>query len=238
MFKSKLILITLAMFIVGMIGGVFSEQIFWPYFIERPIMEQYQISERPIYVTEEKSFYIQENEALKDSIEKVKKTIIGVKTKTVSGKIIEGTGFALSSDGLIITLAELIPQGSTFSFYVEGETVSYQVLKRDLSKNLALVKLDSKNFSSVGFADLNNVSSGERVFSLGVDFDDSVEYLADEGVVRRIKENSIETNINDEGFVGSPLFNIKGEFLGINVTSINDLLTVIPVNVIKEFTGF
>jgi S1-C subfamily serine protease len=235
--KKSLISKVLLFFVIGMVGGIFAEQIFWPYFVERPIMAKYNISERPIYVTEEKTFYIQENEVLKDSIEKVKNTVVGVKTKTVSGKTIEGSGFVLSSDGLIITLAGLIPQGSGFSFYVDGELVPYQILKRDMSKNLALVKLEAKNLSSAGFTDLNNISLGERVFSLGIDFED-MGYLTDEGIIRRIKEKSIETNINDEGFVGSPLFNIKGELIGINVASYNDLLTVIPVNIIKDFAGF
>lgn len=221
-----------------MVGGIFSEQIFWPYFIERPIMGEYNITERPIYLTEKNNYYIQENEALKDSIEKVKNTVVGIKTKTASGKILEGSGFVLSSDGLIVTLTNLVPQGSTFSFYIEEEFVSYQILKRDLSKNLVLIKLDSKNLSSAGFANLNEISLGERVFSLGIDSNSSFNYLVDEGIIRRISENSIETNINDEGFMGSPLFNIKGELIGINVASANNLLTVIPVNIIKEFAGF
>ena len=238
MFKSKLILNVLMFFIIGMVGGIFAEQIFWPYFIEKPIMEQYHISERPIYVTEEKTSYIEENKALKEAIDKAKNTVIGVKTKTISGRILEGSGFVLSSDGLIVTLAELVPQGSTFSFYVDGEAVDYQILKRDLAINLALVKLNSKKLSSAGFANLKTTYLGERVFSLGIEANEPVQYLVDEGVIRTIKEKIIETNINDEGFVGSPLFNIKGELVGINVPSINGLLTVIPVNVIREFAGF
>jgi len=129
----------LAIFIIGMVGGIFADQIFWPYFVERPLFYQYRLEQSPVYVTERKEVYIQENVVLKNAIEKVEKVVVGVRTETKAGKILEGSGLILTADGLVITLAELVPSGSTFNFFVEGESVSFQILKRDSKENLALI---------------------------------------------------------------------------------------------------
>src|SRR3990172_2201453 len=102
----------IAVFIFGVSGGIFADQILWPYFIERPLFQQYRLEQRPIYVTETKEVLIQENVALKDAAEKTGKAILGIKSKTKTGKVLEGTGITLSSDGLAVTLAENMPQGA------------------------------------------------------------------------------------------------------------------------------
>jgi len=76
----------LAIFIIGMVGGIFADQIFWPYFVERPLFYQYRLEQSPVYVTERKEVYIQENVVLKNAIEKVEKVVVGVRTETKAGK--------------------------------------------------------------------------------------------------------------------------------------------------------
>src|SRR3989344_2708021 len=128
---SKKILTLACLFVIGMVGGIFADQIFWPYFVERPLFYKYRLEQAPIYITEIKEIKVQENVALQLAIEKAEKVMAGVKTTTKTGKTLEGTGLILTSDGLIITLAELVPQDSNFSFFVDGKTPSFQILKRD-----------------------------------------------------------------------------------------------------------
>lgn len=99
-----------AVFIIGMVGGIFADQIFWPYFVERPLFYQYRLEKAPIYVAERKEVFIQENIALTDSIEKVEKSVVGITAKSKTGKILEGSALILTSDGLILTLADLAPK--------------------------------------------------------------------------------------------------------------------------------
>jgi len=235
----KNLLKILAIFIIGMIGGIFADQILWPYFVERPLFYQYGLDQKPIYVTERKEITIQENVALQNSIEKVDKTVIGVKTKTEE-KILEGSGLILTSDGLIITLASLIPQGYKFSFFVDGELTHYQVLKRDLKENLALVKLEKNNLPTVSFANFEKIKLGERVFLVGAVFKEGeMKKVTNEGIVKYFDKDLIETNIFETNLLrGSPLFNIKGEVLGLNAVDFWGRIIVIPVSKIKSFAGF
>jgi len=127
----KNLLKILGIFILGIFGGIFADQILWPYFVERPLFYKYRLEQSPVYVTERKEVTIEENTALQDAVEKTKKIVVGVKTRLNSGEVLEGSGFIATADGLIITLNELIPKGSVFTFFIDGEPVSYQVLKRD-----------------------------------------------------------------------------------------------------------
>jgi len=234
----------IGIFILGVVGGIFADQILWPYFIERPLFYQYRLEQSPVYVTERKEITIQENVALRNAIEKVEKVVIGVRTETKAGKFLEGSGLIVTSDGLIVTLAELVPQGSTFSFFVDNEPptkflVGGQILKRDLKENLALVKIEKTNLPTLGFADLEKIKLGERVFLVGVVFDKAgLSKIVNEGIVKSFGQDFIKTNIFENYLLaGSSLFNIEGQVLGLNTIDREGKVIAIPISKIKFFAG-
>lgn len=233
---SKKILEVIAFFIIGMVGGIFADQIFWPYIIERPLFYEYRLEKSPVYVTERKEITIQENTALTQAIEKVEKTVVGIKTTTKTGEILKGSGLIVTSDGLLVTLAELVPKGSQFSFFTDGKQFSYQILKRDLENNLALVKIEGTNLPTLSFADLEKLKLGERIFLVGAL--PLGGWTANEGIVKKIDTNLITTNISEEiDLRGSPLFNVSGEVVGINTLDSKGEITAIPVDMVKKFIG-
>jgi len=241
----KWVLKILGVFILGIFGGIFADQILWPYFIEKPLFYQYRLEQSPVYVTEKKEVTITENIALQNAIEKVEKTIIGVQTKTKTGKILAGSGLILTSDGLVVTLADLVPQGGNSSFFVDGETASFQILKRDLKENLASIKIEKTNLPTVAFANLEKLKLGERVFLVGMaqppngGWVTSPGLLVNEGIVKSFDENYIQTNIFEKiRLQGSPLFNIEGEVLGLNTIDSEGKIITIPISKIKSFSGF
>jgi len=229
----------IAIFILGIGGGIFADQILWPYFVERPLFSQYRLEQSPVYVTERKEITIQENVALKKAIEKVEKTVVGVRTEKKDSKILEGSGLIVTSDGLVVTLAEIVPQGSTFSFFVDNEQVNFQILKRDLKENLALVKIEKSNLPTVSFADLEKLKLGERVFLVGTIFDKAVpSKIVNEGIVKSFDKDFIKTNIFEKSILkGSSLFDIEGKVLGLNNIDLEGKVIAIPISKIKEFSG-
>ncbi len=229
----------IAFFLIGMVGGIFADQIFWPYFIERPLFYEYRLEKSPVYVTERKETTIQENTALTEAVEKVEKTVIGIRTQIKEGTFLEGSGLIVTSDGLLVTLAELVPQGFSFSFFVDGKQTSFQILKRDLKENLALVKIEETNLPTVSFANLEKIKLGERVFLVGMIFDGKkTSRIVNEGIIKTFSEDFIDTNISEKSTIsGSPLFNIKGEVLGINIIDSEGKVITIPISKIKQFIG-
>lgn len=234
----------LAIFIIGMVGGIFADQLFWPYFVERPFFYQYRLEQNPIYVTEKKEIHIQENVALKNAIEKTEKMVVDVRSQPKTGKILEGMGVILSSDGLVVTLAELVPAGAETTLFWEGEQYKIgtenKILKRDRTKNLALLKIEKKNLSTAGFADLTKIKIGERVFLSGVIFEKgALKKMANEGIIKSFDENYIQTNIFEKYTIsGSPLFDIEANLVGLNIIDKEGKVSAIPVSKIKTFAGF
>jgi len=225
-------------FIFGMAGGIFADQIFWPYFVERPLFYKYRLDKTPIYIAEKREIIIRENVALKEAIGRVNKAVVGVKTEMRSGKVLEGSGLIVTSDGLMVTLNELLPVGSKFNFFVESKALPFQVLRRDSQNNLVLVKLQGTNFSTVGFGDFEKLQIGERVFLL-TKAPSLEEGLVNEGIIKTFNGNYILTNIFEEGrALGSPLFDIEGKLLGLNTVNKKGQVIAIPLPKIRSFLGF
>lgn len=228
----KNILKLIAIFLIGMAGGIFADQIFWPYFVEKPLFSQYRLEQSPVYVNETREVIVRENTALTSAIEKAEKSVVGVGN--------QGSGLIVTSDGLIVTLAELALRNSVQVYLGGDEPVEAQVLKRDSENNLALLKIKSGNLPTVGFAAVDKLKIGERVFLLG--FLNGLEGLrtaANEGAVRIINDKTIITNIQEEKKMkGSVLFNIGGEALGINEIGADGKVSSISIKVVKELIGF
>ncbi len=247
---SKLAFQIILIFIIGTVGGIFADQILWPYFIERPLFLEYRLDQPPVYINEIREIIIQENTALEIAIEKVEKTAISIKTKKKSGKILYGSGLVVTSDGLAVTLAELVPLGSTFNFYIkEGsdfKKVNGQVIKRDLKNNLGLIKIEKTDLDTTGFADLEKIKLGQRIFLIGTEFEakQSASMLlpksfVNQGIISSFNQELIATNIFEKNnILGSPLFDIEGNALGLNTLDSENRIITIPITKIKTFLGF
>ncbi|MDD5145086.1 MAG: trypsin-like peptidase domain-containing protein [Candidatus Pacebacteria bacterium] len=224
-----------AIFVVGMIGGIFANQIFWPYFVIRPLFEKYNLDSRPVYMTEIKEVTVRENTALKDAAEKVNKSVVGIKSP--SGGI-KGSALIVTSDGFAVTLNELISQSSS-TVLLEGDQYPARVLKRDVKNNLVLLKIEDGSLPTVSFAKLEELKSGERVFLLGViENSTTTQAAVNEGIVRSFNKDFIETNIVEEKKLkGSVLFNIGGDALGINLVGEDGKVEAIPISKVRQFMG-
>jgi len=240
---TKRIINIIFILIVGMVGGIFSSQVLTPRFTGEGILDSNYLAKivsGPVYLTEKKEITVQENTALQESIEKVEKSIMGVKTITSAGKTIYGSGLVLTTDGLAVTLSELIPRKGEFAFYIDGKAQAYQILKRDDKNNLALIKIESNNLKPCAFSDFAEIKIGQRVFTLGTIFLEGERILsANQGIVKNFNQEYIATNIFEENtLAGSSLFNIEGELLGLNTIDSEGKVTAIPINVIRDFVGF
>jgi S1-C subfamily serine protease len=212
------------LFLVGFFGGMTSLKLYQPPSLLR--------------IVEKKEIRITENKALKEAIRKVERTVFFVKTQTKT-KNVSGCGFVLSSDGLAITLSQLIPASFKTQIFFEGKEVPFQVLKRDQKENLVLLKIEAKDLSSAPFFNFEKLEIGERVFILCSFFEnEKFQKFANEGVIKSFNENHLFTNIiEEERSSGAPLFDIEGNFLGISQINKNKEIIVIPVQKIRSFAN-
>ncbi len=233
---TKNLLIIIGVFLTGIVGGIFSDQILWPYFIERPLFLEYDLERRPVYITEEKEIHIEENVALREAIKKLDKAVVLIRAKNLSGTV-NGTGVVVTSDGLVLTVSEAVPQDSEVTLISKERSVAAEVIKR--KDGLVLLKAEGDKWSTVGFANSSDVELGQRVFFLGTFLDNlELKNIVNEGILKYVTGEEIETNISDENILaGSPLFDLKGNLVGMKSIT-QDGTFVVPISKISEFSGF
>lgn len=242
----KYILKVIGILILGVLGALIFNFFFLPYMITNPYFERFQFvkdfKQGKIIVNPKESVYIQENSAIEDAIERVKKSVVAAQSTKLGLK----SGLIVTSDGLLITLASAVPNNGTFNVFVQGEPVSFKVTKIDHKNNLALIKIDKNNLPTVGFADPDKIKLGQSVFLVATTsikpFDTAQgrqdNWLSNQGIIRQIDQNTIKTNISEKSIVsGSPLFNSAGQLVGINFIDQEGKISAVPIQKIKEFLG-
>lgn len=136
----------------------------------------------------------------------------------------EGSGFIVSSDGLILTNAHVVKDADevTVKLTDRREFVA-KVLGADTRTDVAVLRIDAKNLPVVPLGSPQDLKVGEWVLAIGSPF--GFENSVTAGVVsakgRSLPDDSyvpfIQTDVAiNPGNSGGPLFNAKGEVVGIN----------------------
>lgn len=220
---------------LGILGGMLWQLILLPYLAERPETKDLWFvrnwRERKVVLYPKEETTVVENKALTEAVEKVGESLLEVR----NGGLTRGSGLILTADGLAVTLAELLPPAESPSFYTSGEEVEGRVMKRDLDKNLALVKLERDNLTTAPFGEAGVVKRGERVFLLKSGKDG---VIVKGGIISKKGEDFLYSDIEGQkNLRGSVLFNVEGEVLGINKVGLDQELLTIPVLRVKTFAG-
>mmetsp|Transcript_24614 Transcript_24614/g.31534 ORF Transcript_24614/g.31534 Transcript_24614/m.31534 type:complete len:473 (+) Transcript_24614:109-1527(+) len=135
-----------------------------------------------------------------------------------------GSGFVLSDDGYILTNHHVIRDAEEIIVRFSDRTeMEAELLGSDERSDVALIKVDATGLKSVKLGDSNKLKVGEWVLAIGSPF--GFDYSATAGIVsalgRSLPSDSyvpfIQTDVAiNPGNSGGPLFNLKGEVIGIN----------------------
>lgn len=167
-----------------------------------------------------------------------------------------GTGFILTSDGLIATNKHVANiSGAAYSVITqEGKKYDAKVLALDPINDFAILKIDAKNLPTVEFGDSDNLDVGQRVIAIGNAlgaFQNSVTVGVVSGKERTIDASDSSGGLAEtlqgllqtdaainEGNSGGPLVNLKGQVIGIDTATASKgtaegLGFAIPINLLK-----
>jgi len=135
-----------------------------------------------------------------------------------------GSGFIVHPDGVVITNAHVVDGASEVTVKLtDKREFKAKVVGVDKPTDTAVLKIDAKNLPTVSLGDPAQTNVGEWVVAIGAPFgfENSVtagivsaksRTLPDEGYVPFI-QTDVAVN---PGNSGGPLFNLKGEVIGIN----------------------
>jgi S1-C subfamily serine protease len=237
----------LMFFICGVLGGIWAQIFLLPYLCEQPFAQDFQFirefKERKVVIEPKEEIIIRENTALVKAAEKVKKVVVGIKSRTKTGKVLTGSGLIVSSDGLIITLTNIVPQGAEISLFLDNKELSPEILQR--KSGFALLKIEETNLPTKSFGRFEDIKLGKRIFLLGAIFRGKeeeefyVQKIVNQGIVKYFNKDEIHTNIFENyELSGSSLFDIKGNLVGINTIGKEGKVIAIPASEIQKFLGF
>ncbi len=159
-----------------------------------------------------------------------------------------GSGFIVSADGKILTNAHVVEGADTVTVRFSDNTEHLaKVVGKDKQTDVALLKVDAKNLPTVKLGNSDQLSVGEWVLAIGSPF--GLDYSATQGIVSALSRSLpnesyvpfIQTDVAvNPGNSGGPLFNTRGEVVGINsqiysnTGSYAGLSFAIPINTVRS----
>lgn len=160
-----------------------------------------------------------------------------------------GTGFFISADGYIVTNNHVVEDADSVSVTLNsGDTLDAIVVGTDPKTDIAVLKVEGSNFTYSVLGDSSTLMIGEPCVAIGNPLG-TLTGTVTTGVI-----SALERTINvdgqemtllqhdaaiNEGNSGGPLYNMKGEVIGINnaktaALGVEGLGFAIPVNSVKS----
>jgi S1-C subfamily serine protease len=220
---------------LGALGSIIFQAFILPHLANHEYFSNWSVIKnlkREAIINPVEKIIIEENQLVEESYQETQRILAGFD---------DGSGFLATADGSIITLAEVLPQDPQENYlFLEGEKREYEMVKIDYEKNLALLKIEGNNFSTCSFIGLDAVNPAQPVFLSGLIMgEEGIQKIFNQGVVKTIEGNLIKTNIVEEKMLrGSPLFNVKGEIIGINDIDDKGKIVTLTIDEIRKFAGF
>ncbi len=159
-----------------------------------------------------------------------------------------GSGFIISSDGYILTNAHVVETADEITVKLNDKReFTAEVIGTDRKTDIALIKINATELPIVAQGNPDNLRVGEWVVAIGSPF--GFEHSVTAGIVsakgRSLAQENyvpfIQTDVAiNPGNSGGPLFNMKGEVVGINsqiysrTGGFMGLSFAIPINVATE----
>jgi len=159
-----------------------------------------------------------------------------------------GSGFILSKDGYVITNNHVVEGADEVVVRnSDGDEFKAEIVGTDSKLDIALLKIDTKGLRAVNLGDSDALRVGDWVVAIGNPF--GLEQTVTAGIVsakgRVIGAGPYDSFIQTDAAInpgnsGGPLFNAKGEVIGINTAIYsssggnNGIGFAIPINLAKS----
>lgn len=133
-----------------------------------------------------------------------------------------GSGFILKSDGLVMTNAHVVAGADKiFVTLTDEREFEATVIGIDTHTDVALLKIEATNLPAVRIGDMSRLKDGDWIMAIGAPY--GFTHTVTAGVVSKARRDIGEDVIFiqhdaaiNPGNSGGPLFNMRGEVVGIN----------------------
>jgi serine protease Do len=142
----------------------------------------------------------------------------------------QGSGFLVTNDGYIMTNAHVVKGADKVTVVLnDGRELDATLIGTDPQTDVAVIKIEGKDFAFLNFGDSEEIDIGEWVIAIGSPF--QLEASVTVGVVsakgrQNLKITDFEDFIQTDAAInpgnsGGPLLSLKGEVIGINTAIVS-----------------
>ena len=150
--------------------------------------------------------------------------------KAPKQSISQGSGFFVSGDGHVLTNAHVVKGANKITVILnDGREMPAQIIGTDASTDIAVIKVEGKNFPFLALGDSEAVEVGEWVMAIGSPF--QLQASVTVGVISaKGRQNLRITDFEDfiqtdaainPGNSGGPLVNLEAKVIGINTAIVS-----------------
>lgn len=170
--------------------------------------------------------------------------------RTENVEIGGGTGFFVSSNGLVLTNMHVVAdKDAEYTVFISDDSrYTARVVATDSKNDLALLKVEGENFSYLTLGNSDRIRLGQTAIAIGNalgEYQDTVSVGVISGLNRAITavdrtrnrktiEGAIQTDAAiNPGNSGGPLINLRGEVIGINTAMVFNAENIgfsVPIN--------
>ncbi len=188
MIKIRRIFTYLFFFLLGVVGGIWSELFLFPWLFQQNLL-MFPQSERQVLVFPKETIIIEENKALKEALQKIEKSILYLKEGNL--------GLVLTEEGFFLTLSPL----------ENKQPVSVQK-----EYSLFLYRQDSIRAQTLPFVSLQDLFVGKRVFLVRFNPDIKTYEITLGYLKAKDTQGNYLLSFSEKGFV----FDEQARFVGIS----------------------
>jgi len=175
-------------------------------------------------------------------VEKVMPAVVTIVSSDAKD-IVQGSGFIISSDGKIVTNFHVVAGKRTIlARRSDGSfLVIKSILASDKANDLAILQAEGRNLPFVFLGDSDKVKVGEAICVIGSPL--LLEGTVSAGIISAVRDLrdgrkllQITAPIS-KGSSGSPVFNLKGEVIGVASFTLSEgqnLNFAVPSNAVKD----
>lgn len=211
-------------------------------------------------ILETKTIFSQEHFVI-DAVKKTNPAVIsiviykeipinGIEKKEIGG----GSGFFVSSDGLIVTNKHVVDRDNVeyTVFTNDGKKHTATVVARDPVLDIALIKIIGSDFPYLSLGDSDSLEVGQNVIAIGNalgEFRNTVSVGVVSGLARSVTAGTSSGNTEvldhviqtdaaiNRGNSGGPLLDLSGKVIGVNVAVAQGSQNIgfaLPINSVKD----
>jgi len=207
-------------------------------------------------IVEESSAVIEANKKVGPAVVSILSTAqgpINPFTGQASTQQSSGTGFIITTDGLIATNKHVVKGGQSFTVTTaEGKTFDGKVVATDPTNDLALMKVDARGLPVADLGDSDRVEVGQYVIAIGnalgefqntvtlgvISAENRTVSAGDGSGNSEMLDGLLQTDAAiNPGNSGGPLLNLAGQVIGMNTAVTGNAQGIgfaLPINDLKR----